>query len=161
MLIKCLFLNARRNLSGGSLQKERSMTRLASVFGLAAMAAASIAGAQDMKPVPAEGAPVALYHAVKVTDYDNIAPCAEPLVVQIVDPCWRPDPCNPCCKPPCVNVMVCVPKQQCCQPCDPCCKDRGPRISTSRDGRKVRYDYGKYAVELVAKNGYVHVDYDD
>lgn len=137
------------------------MTRLASVFGLVAVAAvANIAAADGLKPV-ADGGAVELFHAVKVSDQNHIAPCAEPKVVQIVDPCWQPDPCNPCCKPKCVNVLICVPKQQCCQPCDPCCKDHGPKITTSRDGRKVRYDFGKYAVDLVSKNGYVHVDYDD
>lgn len=138
------------------------MKRLASVFGvLAVAAAASFASAADaMKPV-AESGSVELFHCVKVSDKDHIAPCAEPMVVQIVDPCWKPDPCNPCCKPKCVNVLICVPKKQCCAPCDPCCKDHGPKVTCSKDGRKKRYDFGKYAVDIESKNGVVSVDYDD
>ena len=63
-------------------------------------------------------------------------------------PCACNHPCN-CCAPACVAVQICVP------PCG--CE----RVKISRDGRKHKYDYGKYEVEVKVKNGYVKVDYDD
>ena len=84
--------------------------------------------------------PIAMYHNVKVKDRRNIAPCAVPTIVQV------PDPCNPGC---CVGVEICVP------PCDKPC------IKTSKCGTKVKYDYGKYAVEITSARGKVTVDYDD
>lgn len=155
------------------------MKRLAGVaFALAVAAASSAASAGELRaplfpapavigldghiaPVAEAGGPVELFHCVKVRDRDHIAPCAEPTVIEIVDPCWKPDPCNPCCKPKCVKVLVCVPKKQtCCDPCA-CCKDAGPKITCSKDGKHVRHDYGQYAVDVRSKNGYVEVDYDD
>ncbi len=85
-------------------------------------------------------ATAALYGNVRVKDRRNIAPCAVPTVVQV------PDPCNDGC---CVNVEICVP------PCEKPC------IKTSRCGKKVKYDYGKYAVEITSARGKVTVDYDD
>jgi hypothetical protein len=46
-------------------------------------------------------------------------------------------------------VKICVP------PCG-CAK-----VKVSREGRRVKYDYGKYSVEVTSKNGKVYVDYDD
>lgn len=108
-------------------------------------------------PVPAPepvGGPVgggcALFHCVEYKDLDNIHPCAVPKIVSIVDPCWKPSKCG-CCRPAprCVQVKICVPPCGC------------PRVKVSKDGRKVKYDYGKYEVELEAKDGRVEVDYDD
>jgi hypothetical protein len=91
-------------------------------------------------PAVVTGAPVELYCNVKYRDERNIAPCAVPMIVQV------PDPCNPCC---CVNVQICVP------PCDcPC-------VKTSKCGRKVTYDYGKYRVQITSARNRVVVDYDD
>lgn len=83
-------------------------------------------------------------------DLDNIHPCAVPKVVCIVDPCWKPSKCG-CCrpKPKCVQVKICVPPCGCAS------------VKVSKDGRRVKYDYGKYAVELTSRNGKVTVDYDD
>lgn len=118
---------------------------------------AAVSGAQPPAPMPepmaapaAAGGPVALFPCVKVKDRCNIACCAKPMIVEVRDPCWCPDPCNPCCKPPCVKVEVCVPDQ--------CCP---PEITCSKDGKCVRYDFGKYAVDIRSKKGYVEVDYDD
>lgn len=105
-------------------------------------------------PVPDAGPQkgVALYHCVKVKDPHHVHPCAVPKIVKIVDPCYRPcQPCSCCrpCAPPCVYVKICVPPCGC------------ARVKCSKDGRKVKYDYGKYRVELTSKNGVVTVDYDD
>ena len=140
------------------------MKLLASVLSLVAMVAASNLAAADHHlpaPVP-EVASGELFRCVKVSDRNHIAPCAVPKIVDIVDPCWKPDPCNPCCRPKCVQVLICVPKPACCDACDPCCKrDVGPKITCSKDGKKLRYDYGKYAVDIVSKDGAVWIDYDD
>ena len=104
-------------------------------------------------PDPGPGKALALFPCVKYKDLDHIAPCAVPKIVQIKDPCQRCcDPCS-CCKPKCVNVKICVPKQ--------CCCSCPPKIKCSRDGRKLRLDYGKYAVDVRVKKGYIEVDYDD
>ena len=127
------------------------------VAGVLAMSAAVSDAKQPPAPMPepmaapaAAGGPVALFHCVKYKDLDNVACCAKPMIVDIVDPCWCPDPCNPCCKPPCVQVQICVPDQ--------CCP---PKIKCSKDGRHVSYDFGKYAVDVRSQTGYVEVDYDD
>ncbi len=93
--------------------------------------------------------PVVLFHNVRVEDYDNIAPCAVPMIVQVKDPCACCDPCN-CCGPRCVNVQICVPPCGC-----------PPRIKCNKDGSKICYDYGKYEIEITSRKGYVKVDYDD
>jgi len=85
-------------------------------------------------------APSALYTNVKYKDLRNVAPCAVPTIVQV------PDPCNDC---GCVSVQICVPA------CEPVC------VKTSRCGKKVRYDYGDYQVDITSTRGRVTVDYDD
>lgn len=137
------------------------MKKLASLLGVLAVAAtAGVAFADTPKPEP-EAKSAELFHCVKVEDPDHAAPCGEKKIVEIVDPCWKPDPCNPCCKPPCVKVCICVPKATCCDPCNACCKDHGPKITRSKCGHYVKYDYGKYRIELTSKNGVVRVDYDN
>lgn len=118
-------------------------------------------GSGTIQPIPsgpAVGGPVVghpgamvLYHGVKVKDRKNIHPCAVPKVVKIIDPCWKPQHCGCCApaRPRCVYVKICVP---------PCACER---VKVSRDGRKVKYDYGEYQVELESKDGVVEVDYDD
>jgi hypothetical protein len=104
--------------------------------------------ASEPGPLPVAGGEVPLYHCVKYKDLDNIHPCAVPKIVMIKDPCACSDPCS-CCQPKCVAVRICVP------PCG--CET----VKCSRDGDKVKYDYGDYAVELRVKKGYIEVDYDD
>ena len=82
-----------------------------------------------------------------------------PTIVQVLDPCsdkarggllrrlHADDDCDAC-GPQCVFVEICVP---------PDC----PEIKVSRGGRKVKYDYGDYKVEILSKDGVVYVDYDD
>lgn len=126
------------------------------VAGVLAMSAA-VSDAQPPAPMPepmapvAAGGPVELFHCVKYVDKDEMAPCAKPMIVEVRDPCWKPDPCNPCCKPPCVKVQICVPECSCCP----------PEIKCSKDGKNVRYDFGKYAVDIRGKKGYIEVDYQD
>lgn len=107
------------------------------------------AGAQ---PIPATAAVVTLYPRVRYKDEKNIAPCAVPQVVMVKDPC--PPACDPCnrCAPPvqCVAVQICVP------PCSPC----PPKVTCRRGGEYVKYDFGKYRVEIRSKKGCVTVDYD-
>lgn len=171
------------------------MRKLASVFcAVAVVAAANVASAADFSPLfpstfigsfdhheghkapepVAEGEAIELFKCVKIEDPDHIAPCAEPLIVKVLDPCWKPDPCKCACdqKPGCVYVKICVPKKQapCCAPKPSCCapkpacgceKDAGPKVTCKRDGAYVKYDYGKYRIEITSKDGWVRVDYDD
>ncbi len=110
-----------------------------------------------IEPIPA--APiqmVSLFECVRVKDPHHIHPCAVPTIVQIADPCPKCntccDPCNPCaqcCEQPCVSVQICVPPCGC------------PKVKTRRNGHYVKYDYGKYRIEITSRNGVVTVDYDD
>jgi hypothetical protein len=171
------------------------MRKLVSAFcAVAVVAAASTASAAGISPLFPSGfvgsfdhheghkkapEPVAekaieLYKCVKYEDPDHIAPCAEPKIIKVLDPCWKPDPCKCACdqKPACVYVKICVPKKKapCCAPKPSCCapkpacgcqKDHGPKVTCKNDGRYQKYDYGKYRVEVRVKNGWVVVDYDD
>jgi len=122
--------------------------------------------AEDVPPAPAvegdSGAPppsyepvpmdmsgmaetVQLYDCVKYEDLDNVHPCAVTKIVAVLDPCQ--DPCD-CCGPRCVYVQICVPPCGC------------PEIKTHHSGKKVKYDYGKYEIEITSKKGMVIVDYD-
>jgi len=105
------------------------------------------------QPVPVQQAAVPLYQHVRYRDERNIAPCAIPQIVMVKDPCPPPcDPCNRCATPPvqCVAVEICVP------PCSEC----PPKVTCKRGGAYVKYDYGKYRVEIRSKKGVVTVDYD-
>lgn len=91
-----------------------------------------------------EGPAMPLFTNLEVEDRDNIHPCAVPTIVPIADPC-----APKCSGPSCVYVEICVP------PCE--CK----KVKYSKDGRKAKYDYGEYTVELESEDGVVKVDYDD
>lgn len=88
--------------------------------------------------------PAPLFHNVRYKDPKNIAPCAVPQVVLVRDPCLKS--CDKCDR--CVAVQVCMPHG--------CTK-----ISRCKDGSRVKYDFGKYEVEIVSRNGEVVVDYDN
>ncbi len=117
---------------------------------------ATLAGAAPVvgdQPIPVQGAAVTLYPKVRYKDAKNIAPCAVPQIVMVKDPCPpQCDPCNPCAIPEtrCVAVQICVP------PCSAC----PPKITCRRGGEYVKYDFGKYRVEIRSKKGCVTVDYD-
>lgn len=93
---------------------------------------------------PSYGAPVEIYQNVKYRAVRNIAPNAVPTIISVPDPCNK----DACCKT-CVNVQVCVP------PCEPC------KVRVTRDGNNVRYDYGKYAVNVRSTGKQVVVHYED
>jgi hypothetical protein len=97
-------------------------------------------------PVPAGGCE--LFECVKYRDCRKIAPCAVPMIVSVKDPCACCDPCNCCAAPKCVNVEICVPPCSCAEIC------------VTRNGNKVRYCFGKYAVEITSRKGVIIVDYD-
>ncbi len=101
------------------------------------------------QPMPAAGAPVELFSCVKYTHTHEIHPCPVEMIVSIKDPCACDDPCNCCAPPKCVNVLVCAPPCGC------------PEIKCSKDGSKVKYDYGKYGFEVTSRKGVVTVKYDD
>ncbi|MBS0265025.1 MAG: hypothetical protein JSS02_24040 [Planctomycetes bacterium] len=99
-------------------------------------------------PIPVESAGIPLAQCVKYKDKCKIAPCAVPMVVLVKDPCAK---CTDrCATPPCVAVEICVP------PCSTC----PPKVTCRRNGEYVKYDFGKYRVEIRSKNGVVRVDYD-
>ncbi len=107
-------------------------------------------------PDPVSGGAQALFNCVKYVDKDEMAPCAVPKIIKVLDPCPQPKCCDPCacCKPAppkCVNITICVPK----------CACACPKVTCSRNGKRVRYDYGKYAVDVRVKKGYIEVDYQD
>lgn len=88
-----------------------------------------------------------LYPNVVYRDVRKIHPHAVPYLVQVP----LPQPRNPClsCGPTCALVKICVP------PCkEPCVKVR-------LFGHKLKYDFGKYEVDVVVRrDGRVIVDYD-
>jgi hypothetical protein len=98
------------------------------------------------QPLPMAAA-LPLFPCVKYRDERNIAPCAVPMCVAVRDPC--DDHCSCGAPPRCVMVQICVPTCGC------------AKISCKHDGEKVRYDYGKYRVDITSKRGVVVVDYDD
>ncbi len=111
------------------------------------------APAVGAEPVPASASVVTLYPNVRYKDECHIAPCAIPQIIMVKDPCPPAcDPCNPCATPPvqCVAVQICVP------PCTPC----PPKVTCKRGGEYVKYDFGKYRVEIRSRRGCVEVDYD-
>lgn len=88
--------------------------------------------------------PVALFADVRYHAVRNIAPCAVPTIIQVPDPCSKSS-CGKCC----VNVEICAP------PCDP------KLVKVTRDGDRVRFDYGKYAVVAKTVGSHIVVHYHD
>jgi hypothetical protein len=99
-------------------------------------------------PVPvAAAAAIPLYENVCYRKERNIAPCAVPMIVPIADPCHCPK--DKCCLANCVYVQICVPGSSACP----------PRVICRRNGHYVKYDFGRYEVEICSRNGKVTVDY--
>ncbi len=134
---------------------------LVCLFGLYVAAAALPASAGQLLPVPEYPAPVPdepyvyelsaapavpVSHNVKYKDLDEMSPCAAPKIIVVRNPCA--DPCDPC-EPECVAIQICVPTRGC------------ELISCRRNGNRIRYDYGKYAVDVRIKRNYIEVDYQD
>ena len=106
----------------------------------------------NLQPMPAapgvDGVGVELFNCVKYKDRDEMAPCAVPKIIQVKDPCACRDACN-CCGPKCVSILICVPECAC------------ERVKVSRNGSRIKYDYGEYEVDVRVKKGYIEVDYQD
>ncbi len=100
---------------------------------------------------PAHRAPgPELYPNVVYKDEHRKHPAAVPYLVEV--PLYKPilprRRANYC-GPDCALVLICVP------PCDT------PRVRVTRRGHKLRYDFGKFEVDVVVhRNGRVVVDYD-
>ncbi|KAA0139235.1 hypothetical protein FYZ48_11395 [Gimesia chilikensis] len=89
---------------------------------------------------------IPMFDCVKYRKTKNIAPCSNPKIVTIVDPCA---PKKSCCEPGCVAVEICAPECAC-----ECVRCR-------KDGRKKIFDYGKYKVVVESHRGQVVVTYRD
>ncbi|MEY3175393.1 MAG: hypothetical protein RLZZ436_3307 [Planctomycetota bacterium] len=111
-------------------------------------AAAAPEPAPPAAPAPAPApADVKLYCNVKYKDLNEMAPCAVPKIIQVKDPCACDSCC--CCEPACVYISICVPECGC------------EVVTCSKNGDRIRYDYGKYAVDVRVKKGHIEVDYQD
>ena len=144
------------------------MKRLTQLAGIClAVCIAGPAHATDLTPVPVvpgavfgpsvgghivddavyvDAPPELLFTAVRYVDKREMHPCAVPKIIRVNDPCACNDPCN-CCGTKCVYIQICVP------PCG--CEE----VKCRREGDRVRYDYGKYAVDVRIKKGHIVVDY--
>lgn len=90
---------------------------------------------------------VPLSKRVRVRDRHNIARNARPLVIAIKSPSACSHACT-CCANKVSYVQVMAPPYE-------------PHITVSPCGRKVRMDFGKYEIDVVAYNDYIKVDYDN
>ena len=99
-------------------------------------------------PVYIDDAPEPLFTNVKYVDLREKHPCAVSKIIRVNDPCDCRNACNSCCGPKCVYIEICVP------PCD--CEEE---IRCRRAGDRLRYDYGKYKVDVRVKKGFIVVDY--
>ena len=144
------------------------MKRLTQLAGIClAICIAGPAIAADLTPIPAvpgavfgptvgghvlngavyvDEAPEPLFTCVRYVDKREMHPCAVPKIIQVNDPCACDDPCN-CGAPKCVYIQICVPPGGC------------EHVRCRRHGDRVRYDYGKYAVDVRIKKGHIVVDY--
>lgn len=84
---------------------------------------------------------------IRIEDPDHIAPCAVPTQITVCDPYT--------CKE--ITLTVCMPPQikECCG------QVKVVKAEISRRGRKVKYDYGKYEVEIHFSRRGIVIDYDD
>lgn len=140
------------------------MKNLAKFFTLCALVVSGAAQArQELHPVPeapivyheaqmpehgafVESHAVPLYTNVKYKDLDEMSPCAVPKIIAVKDPCACDDKCGP---PQCVYIQICIPQCGC------------ELISCKRNGDRIRYDYGEYAVDVRIKKNHIEVDYQD
>lgn len=86
-----------------------------------------------------------LFTRVKYTDVHEMSPCAAPKIITVKNPCAG----DSCCEPQTVCIEICVPTCGC------------EEVTCRRFGNRIRYDYGKYAVDVRIKHGYIQVDYQD
>lgn len=98
-------------------------------------------------PVYVDHAPIPLFTRVKYVDHREKHPHAITKIVAVNNPAKNTrfgDPCGP----DCVYIEICVP------PCE--CQEE---VFCRRGGDRVRYDYGKYKVDIRVRRGYIVVDY--
>ena len=103
---------------------------------------------QGLKAAASCCRPVVICRTIRIEDPENIAPCAVPTQITVCDPYT--------CKE--VTLTVCMPPQavkSCCRPA------KIVRAEISRRGRKVKYDHGKYEVEIHFSRHGIVIDYDD
>lgn len=86
-----------------------------------------------------------VFARVKYTDVHEMSPCAKPKLIMVRNPCADED----CCQPAMVCIEICVPTCAC------------EEVTCRRFGNRIRYDYGKYAVDVRIKRDYIQVDYQD
>lgn len=99
----------------------------------------------DAAPMLVEDCDCHFYSRVRYKNKGKISPCAETMVVSVIDPCSRKYDCEI----KCVQVKICAPTCGC------------PKVKVSRSGRHTRYDFGKYAIDIYSnRNGTILVDYD-
>lgn len=99
-------------------------------------------------PVYVDSCAEPLFTNVKYVDRKEMHPCAIPKIIRVNDPCAGKHDVG-CCGPKCVYIEICVP------PCG--CEE----VKCRKHGDKVRYDYGKWAVDVRVKKGFIVVDYQD
>jgi len=161
---RCFYANASQNIKNVSInsqtpqqnhhERKRIMKNvLAMCLTLTIGGTAFGLDHHNLQPVPAvpgygNGVAIELFNRVKYKDYDEMAPCAVTKIIQVKDPCACRDACN-CCGPKCVSIRICVP---------PCACER---VKVSRNGNRIKYDYGEYEVDVRVKKGYIEVDYQD
>lgn len=144
------------------------MKTILACLGVGVLWISSVVQGQDLFPIPdvqISGAPihestvvegnfveaplaVPLYTNVKYKDRDEMSPCAQPKIIAVKNPCACRHACH-CGAPECVYIEICVPTCGC------------ELVSCRRNGDRIRYDYGKYAVDVRIKKGYIEVDYQD
>ena len=109
-----------------------------------------VSGTTVYEDMPAFVEPAAvvipLYTNVRVMDAHEMSPCAQPKIIAVKDPCACEDDC---CAPPCVYIQICVPTCGC------------ELVSCRRNGDRIHYDYGTYAVDVRVKRNHIEVDYQD
>jgi len=144
----------------------KSLAKLCSVY---VVLLAGVAQAQELLPIPDMQIPAiphensgvetgeqvifvdpvvytgTLFTRVKYTDVHEMSPCAAPKIITVKNPCAG----DGCCEPQTVCIEICVPTCGC------------EEVTCRRFGNRIRYDYGKYAVDVRIKRGYIQVDYQD
>ncbi len=98
-------------------------------------------------PIHMDVAPEPLFTNVKYVDKREMHPCAVTKIIRVNAPRACNDPCDSCCGPKCVYIKICIP------PCG--CET----VICRRQGNRIRYDYGKYVVDVRVKKNRIVVDY--
>jgi hypothetical protein len=137
-----------KGITEAKAEKMKSIAKFVSMAMGLFLVGSVTAAPQDLYPIAETAGTFPLFQCVKYTDTHEMSPCAVTKIIAVNDPCACNDPCN-CCGPKCVYIQICVPACAC------------ERVSSRRHGDRVRYDYGKYAVDVRVKKGYIEVDYQD